>query len=194
MKTKLCIFSFLLIVLAGLIIFLKLEQTGQAKHPADSLPNQRQRSTRHSSQSHDAPTVTAAATRPGLAASAPSSQETLALRAAVNIRKALRQESERVAELTGGIPLALPAANVDLGDASLLQSEEHKSDIQKIAEDFHQKIANSGLDPASSEYRKFWNDAVRDSDQLFRARYGEQAWQAHHIHAHHLANSESSKK
>lgn len=193
MKTKLSILSASLLLVAGLLICFNAGHDHVAHDAAIPLQNPRKRSAKHDTQPVGlSRTTTAAAAAETESPNSPPPQSP-ALKAAADIRKALRSESERVTELSGGLPLALPAANVDLGDASLLQSEEHKSDIQKIAEDFHHKIANSGLDPASSEYRKFWNDAVRDSDQLFRARYGDQAWNAHHIQAHHLANSQSGK-
>ena len=192
MKTKLSVLSAALLLLAGLLIYFKTGHDKVVNDPADSLQNQRRRSVKHDMYPLEGISRPTTAAHADTRISNPSPQHSPGLRAAIDIRKALRSKSDQATELAGGLPLALPAANVDLGDASYLQSEEHKSDIQKIAEDFQQKIANSGLDPASSEYRKFWNDAVRDSDQLFRARYGEQAWNAHHIQAHHLANSQSS--
>ncbi len=81
-----------------------------------------------------------------------------------------------------------PAVWVDLGAASSL-SQEQLDEIQIMAESLSRKITESGLDPASTEYKQAWQKAVADSDQLFRQRYGNQAWMEHHIHAHHLAQS-----
>ncbi|MEY3896646.1 MAG: hypothetical protein RLZZ214_2166 [Verrucomicrobiota bacterium] len=81
-----------------------------------------------------------------------------------------------------------PAVWVDLGAASSL-SQDKQDEIQGLAESLGRKITESGLDPASPEYKQLWDEAVVDSDQLFRQRYGNQAWMEHHIQAHHLAHA-----
>lgn len=81
-----------------------------------------------------------------------------------------------------------PAVWVDLGEASSL-SQDQQDEIQALAESLSRKITESGLDPASPEYKQLWEEAVVDSDQLFRQRYGNQAWMEHHIQAYHLAHS-----
>jgi hypothetical protein len=80
-----------------------------------------------------------------------------------------------------------PAVWVDLGAASSL-SQDQQDEIQNLAESLSRQITESGLDPASPEYKQLWDKAVVDSDQLFRQRYGNQAWMEHHIQAHHLAH------
>jgi hypothetical protein len=80
-----------------------------------------------------------------------------------------------------------PAVWVDLGAASSL-SQDKQDEIQGLAESLSRKITESGLDPASPEYKQLWDEAVVDSDQLFRQRYGNQAWMEHHVQAYHLAH------
>ena len=81
-----------------------------------------------------------------------------------------------------------PAVWVDLGAASSL-SQDKQDEIQGLAESLNRRITESGLDPASPEYKQLWDEAVVDSDQLFRQRYGNQAWLEHHIQAYHLAHA-----
>lgn len=81
-----------------------------------------------------------------------------------------------------------PAVWVDLGATSSL-SQDKQDEIQGLAESLSRQITESGLDPASPEYKQLWDEAVVDSDQLFRQRYGNQAWLEHHIQAYHLAHS-----
>ena len=81
-----------------------------------------------------------------------------------------------------------PAVWVDLGPASDL-SPETQGEIQNMAESLQQRIAESGLDPTSPEYRQLWNESVADSDQVFRTLYGTHAWMQHHVEAYHLAHS-----
>ena len=81
-----------------------------------------------------------------------------------------------------------PAVWVDLGVSSSL-SQDQQDEIQGLAESLSQRITESGFDPASPEYKQVWDEAVVDSDQQFRQRYGNQAWMEHHVHAHHLGNS-----
>jgi hypothetical protein len=109
-----------------------------------------------------------------------------AVRRAADLRKQLLADAERVDELSGNAVFLQPAVWVDLGDDSQFP-EGHPSMIQAEAEALKKKITESGLDPSSPEYRKFWNQAVRESDWKFRARYGARAWTKHHLQAHHLS-------
>lgn len=81
-----------------------------------------------------------------------------------------------------------PAVWVDLGEASTL-TRAQQDEIQIMAESLSRKITDSGLDPASPEYKQTWTQSVADSDQLFRQRYGNQAWMNHHVQAYHFARS-----
>ncbi len=80
-----------------------------------------------------------------------------------------------------------PAAWADLGSASTLTpAQDHE--VQQMAEELAARLSHSGLDPASPEYRRLWDDAVRESDFIFMQRYGGEAWEAHHVEAYHLAH------
>ncbi len=81
-----------------------------------------------------------------------------------------------------------PAVWVDLGEASSL-TRSQQDEVQIMAESLSRKITDSGLDPASPEYKQTWTQSVADSDQLFRQRYGNQAWMKHHVQAYHFAGS-----
>lgn len=119
-------------------------------------------------------------------------QTSPALAEAVEFRRNLRKEIEDLDETSGQLTILQPAAWVDLGDDPAI-STAHSQGIQRIAEELKQQIAESGLDPASPEYRRLWNRAVRESDWKFRARYGARAWTRHHIQAHHMATADRGK-
>ena len=80
-----------------------------------------------------------------------------------------------------------PAVWVKLENSKYLTPAQQQ-EIQKAAEDLRDKIATSGLDPASPEYREFWIREVEQSDHTFRQRYGGRAWLQHHVQAYHLAH------
>lgn len=82
---------------------------------------------------------------------------------------------------------AQPAVWVDLGDASKLTPAQ-QDEIQDAATILHDQIMGSGLAPESPEYRQLWDEAVTDSDRVFRQRYGGQAWMQHHVAAFHMAH------
>ncbi len=109
-----------------------------------------------------------------------------AVRRAAELRKHLLADAERVDEVSGNAVFLRPAVWVDLGDDSQFP-EGHPSMIQAEAEALKKKISESGLDPSSPDYRKFWNQSVRESDWKFRARYGARAWSKHHLQAHHMS-------
>jgi hypothetical protein len=111
---------------------------------------------------------------------------------AVEFRRNLRIEAERLEDSSPQPTVLQPAAWVDLGDDPAL-STANTQGIQQIAEELKEKIDSSGLDPASPEYRRLWNRAVRESDWKFRARYGARAWARHHIQAHHMATSSGER-
>lgn len=111
---------------------------------------------------------------------------------AVEFRRNLRREVELLEETSSQFTVLQPAAWVDLGDDPAV-STAHSQGIQHIAEELKDQIAESGLDPASPEYRRLWNRAVRESDWKFRARYGARAWTRHHIQAHHMAAANREK-
>ncbi|MEO6475969.1 MAG: hypothetical protein ABIQ96_12665 [Luteolibacter sp.] len=85
-------------------------------------------------------------------------------------------------------PVPQPAALADLGSGSTLTPEQDH-EVQQMAENWAGELSGSGLDPASPEYRQFWDDAVRQSDLIFTQLYGGEAWHAHHIAAYHLAHA-----
>lgn len=95
----------------------------------------------------------------------------------------------RSTALTDQGPAPQPAVGVDLGSASTLTPEQDQ-EVQQMAEELTERLSCSGLDPASPEYRRLWNDTVRQSDFIFMQRYGAEAWEAHHIQAYHLAHDQ----
>lgn len=111
-----------------------------------------------------------------------------AIEKAVQVRRSLRKESERYDDETGNFVVLQPAAWIDLGDQSGL-ANDHSDGIQRIAEELRDKLDSSGFDPSTPEYRRLWNQAVRESDWKFRARYGARAWSRHHIQAHHMTGT-----
>jgi hypothetical protein len=80
-----------------------------------------------------------------------------------------------------------PAVWVDLENSPGVTPAQ-QDEIQKSANELRDKIANSGLDPASQEYRDLWTLEVDQSDRIFRQRYGVKAWLQHHVHSYHLAH------
>ncbi len=110
------------------------------------------------------------------------------LRRVSEMRQALRRAGEEYDESTGNVTVLHPAVFMDPTDDPSLP-DGHHSGIRQIAEEFEKKIADSGLDPGSPEYRRVWNDAVRESNWKFRARYGARAWARQHVRSFHLANS-----
>ena len=111
-----------------------------------------------------------------------------AIEKAAQVRRSLRKEAERYDDETGNFVVLQPAAWIDLGDQSGLENE-HSDGIQRIAEELRDKLDSADLDPSTPEYRRLWNQAVRESDWKFRARYGARAWSRHHIQAHHMAGA-----
>ncbi len=97
--------------------------------------------------------------------------------------------SGQAPDATPRIPF--PAVWVDLGDESSLAPEQ-LLELQRSAEELRERIADSGLDPASPEYRSIWENAVQDSDQAFRQRYGGQAWHQHHVQTYHMHAGQAS--
>ena len=87
--------------------------------------------------------------------------------------------------------IPFPAVWVDLGDESSLAPEQ-LAEIQRSAEVLRARIVDSGLVPASPEYRSVWENAVQDSDQAFRQRYGGQAWHQHHVQTYHMHAGQAS--
>lgn len=120
--------------------------------------------------------------------SSPDKSSNPALERAAQVRRSLRKEAERYDDETGNFVVLRPAAWIDLGDQSGLENE-HSEGIQRIAEELRDKLDSADLDPSSPEYRRLWNQAVRESDWKFRARYGARAWSRHHIQAHHMAGA-----
>lgn len=110
---------------------------------------------------------------------------------AIELRRSLRKEVEQLEETSGKPVILQPAVWVDLGEGAAL-SPEASQGVQLIAEELKKEITESGLDPATPEYRRLWNRAVRESDWKFRARYGARAWTRHHIQAHHMAAASKS--
>ena len=82
-----------------------------------------------------------------------------------------------------------PAVLVNLDETSLLTPQQDQ-EVQAMAESFAQSVNSAGLDPASAQYREFYNNEALKSDQAFRAKYGERSWLLHHIQAYHLSNPE----
>lgn len=198
MKPVSSILATALVLLAVLWVFLDQENPGlaAARPPADvSLA----RKLRAPSRTSPPPAILAEQVSRTSAAASPDEESGTAsdeeesvvpdeIRKATALRKALSRESERFDEATGNHVVLQPAAWIDLGDDSTL-SQEHQDGIQQIASELRDKIADSGLDPSSPEYRKLWNHAVRESDWKFRARYGARAWARHHIQAYHSTHS-----
>jgi hypothetical protein len=111
------------------------------------------------------------------------------VRRAAELRKQLLEDAERVDEASGNAVFLRPAVWVDLGDDGHFPAG-HSPMILAEAEALQKKISESGLDPSTPGYRRFWNQAVRESDWRFRARYGARVWSKHHIQAHHLSKSQ----
>ena len=101
----------------------------------------------------------------------------------------LPSSASSVSDFRSYIP-AQPAAWADPGDL-LPEDPERDLAIQQEAERLVAKINNSGLSPDSPEYRALWDASVAESDQLFRARYGQLLWVAHHNQAYHLSKASS---
>jgi FtsZ-interacting cell division protein ZipA len=84
--------------------------------------------------------------------------------------------------------LSQPAVWAKLDDVVPAGSEMDIA-IQKEAERLLEEVAAIPADNEPEVYREKWEEAVSNSDQLFRAKYGVWKWMQHHIHANHLANS-----
>lgn len=78
----------------------------------------------------------------------------------------------------------LPAVAIDLDHPAVSQPQARER-LADIAEDFAQSVVESGLDPASPEYRQVWDREAATADARFRSMYGAQAWKSHHIQVHH---------
>lgn len=52
--------------------------------------------------------------------------------------------------------------------------------LDELSTDFKTKVEDSGLDPASPQYRTLWNNEAMMNDIRFKATYGDQAWLRHH--------------
>lgn len=88
----------------------------------------------------------------------------------------------------GPYRLPQPAVWADIGE-DLTENPAQDLLIQQDAERLLEQISSSGHPTDSEEYRDHWDEAVANSDQLFRSRFGGAAWMAHHNQAHHLAAS-----
>jgi hypothetical protein len=111
------------------------------------------------------------------------------IRHAAELRKQLFEDAQRVDEESGNAVFLRPAIWVDLGDDSQFPVG-HSPSIQAEAEELQTKISESGIDPSSAEYRRFWNQSVRESDWKFRARYGARLWSKHHVQSYHLSTNQ----
>ena len=89
--------------------------------------------------------------------------------------------SDSIVESTS---VLLPAVAIDLDHPAVSQPQARER-LADIAEDFTQSVVESGLDPASPEYRQVWDREAATADARFRSMYGSQAWMSHHIQVHH---------
>jgi hypothetical protein len=81
-----------------------------------------------------------------------------------------------------------PAVWAHIEDSPYLTPAQ-QDEIQSAAIELRDKIANSGLDPASQEYRDLWIREVEQSDWMFRQRYGARAWNQHLVQSHQLSQT-----
>jgi O-methyltransferase involved in polyketide biosynthesis len=82
------------------------------------------------------------------------------------------------------LPAQSPAVLIETDDP-LVSHPEARERLTAVALDFTTALAQSGLDHASPDYRKLWDEEHIIAETRFRSMYGGQAWMNHHIQSHH---------
>ena len=101
----------------------------------------------------------------------------------VNSDKSQHAEANSAADAISCVgepaPAIMPAAMIEIGDKSV-SDQVAQARLREIAEEFTRKMNQSGMDPASAEYDKYWRNEQWLADMRFKVLYGDSAWMRHH--------------